>query len=210
MEPDCALTFFHAPNSRSAGVRVLLEELAAPYEVSPVNFKSNQQKSAEFLAINPMGKVPTIRHGEAVITEQVAIFLYLGDAFAKAGLAPAIDDPLRGPYLRWTAFYGSCFEPAVVDRALKRDPAPQATSPYGDFATTLSTIVNQLQRGPYLLGQTMYAADVLWATALGWITRFGLVPADEVISAYIERIASRPAALRAKELDAKLAEQLAS
>ncbi|MFX6201848.1 glutathione S-transferase family protein, partial [Acinetobacter baumannii] len=83
----------------------------------------------EYLAVNPLGKVPAIRHGEALVTEQVAIYLYLADLFPEAGLAPALGDPRRGPYLRWLVYYGSCYEPAVVDRAMKRDAAPPAVSP---------------------------------------------------------------------------------
>jgi glutathione S-transferase len=103
------------------------------------------------------------------------------------------------------AFYAACFEPAVVDRAMKRDPAPAAMSPYGDFETVMSTLTAQLDAGPYILGQTFCAADVLWGTALQWITLFGLVPETPAIKRYIERITTRPAALRIKEMDAILA-----
>lgn len=152
-----------------------------------------------------MGKVPAIRHGEALVTEQPAVFLYLADLFPAAGLAPAIGDPLRGPYLRWMVFYGSCFEPAVVDRAMKREPAPPATSPYGNFDTMLGTLTDQLAKGPYLLGETFSAADVLWGTALTWTTMFKLVPELPVIKAYMDRVNARPAVARARARDAELA-----
>ena len=199
------LTFFHSPNSRSAGTRILLEELGAPYELVALNMKAGQTRAPGYTAINPMGKVPAIVHQGALITEQPAVFIYLADLFPEAGLAPAIGDPLRGPYLRWTVFYGSCFEPALVDRAMKREPAPPATSPYGDFDTMFKTLTDQLGAGPYLLGERFSAADVLWGTALNWTTRFQLVPATPVIQAYIERVASRPAAVKAQTLDAALA-----
>jgi len=199
------LTFFHSPNSRSAGTRILLEELGAPYELVALNMKAGQTRAPGYTAINPMGKVPAIVHQGALITEQPAVFIYLADLFPEAGLAPAIGDPLRGPYLRWTVFYGSCFEPALVDRAMKREPAPPATSPYGDFDTMFKTLTDQLAAGPYLLGERFSAADVLWGTALNWTTRFQLVPATPVIQAYIERVASRPAAVKAQTLDAALA-----
>ena len=86
--------------------------------------KAGEQRGAAYLAINPMGKVPAVLHGDALVTEQGAVYTYLADLFPQAGLAPTLGDPLRGPYLRWMFFYGSSFEPAVVDRSMKRDPAP--------------------------------------------------------------------------------------
>ncbi|GAA5176295.1 glutathione S-transferase family protein [Niveibacterium umoris] len=200
-----AVTLFHAPHTRSTGVLTLLEELGVAYELNVLNLKAGEQRKPEYLAVNPMGKVPAVRHGDALITEQVALYIYLADAFPDSGLAPAIGDPLRGPYLRWIAFYGSCFEPAVVDRALKREPAPMATSPYGDYATTIKTIDDQLAQGDYLLGDRFSAADVLWGTALGWTTGFGLVAHTPAIDAYIARVAARPAFVGARAKDAQLA-----
>lgn len=205
MNPDRQITLFHAPNTRSSGALILLEEIGAPYHLHVLNMKTGEQRRAEYLAVNPMGKVPALKHGEALVTEQVAIFLYLADLFPEAGLAPPIGDPLRGPYLRWMVFYGSCFEPAVIDRALKRAPAPLAMSPYGDYDTMLKTLTDQLAGGPYLLGDRFTAADVLWGTALTWTTAFQLVPAMPVIKAYIERMGARPSVARVKAKDAELA-----
>jgi glutathione S-transferase len=205
MYPDRTITLYHAPNSRSAGVRILLEELGAPHELHVLNMKAGEQRQPAYLAINPMGKVPALQHGEALITEQVAIFLYLADLFPEAGLAPPIGDALRGPYLRWMAYYGSCFEPAVLDRALKREPAPPTMCAYGDYDTTLRTLADQLAVGPYLLGERFSAADVLWGTALTWITAFKLVPELPEIMAYVGRANARPAAIKIKESDAALA-----
>jgi glutathione S-transferase len=199
------LTFFHAPNSRSAGVRVLLEELGAHYDVRVLDLSKKEQRQPEFLAINPMGKVPAIRHGEALVTEQPAIYIYLADLHHEAGLAPALRDPQRGPYLRWMAFYGSAFEPAMVDRMLQREPADRSTSPYGGYDDVIGTLTSQLRAGPYLLGDRFSAADVLWGTALGWITAFKLVPELPEIVDYVARVASRPAAQRAASLDAGIA-----
>lgn len=204
------VTLFHAPNTRSAGARVLLEELGADYALQSVNFKKHEQRDAPYLAVNPMGKVPAIVHGDALVTEQPAIYLFLADLYAERGLAPALDHPLRGPYLRWMVFYGSSFEPALVDRALKREPAPPSLCPYGDYDTMLATLTAQLRKGPYLLGEQFSAADVLWGTALGWTTAFKLVPDLPEIMAYVQRIKERPAARKAAELDAALATQLAS
>jgi len=199
------ITFFHSPNSRSAGTRVLLEELGAPYEPVVLNMKAGETRQDKYLAVNPMGKVPAIVHNGALITEQPAIYLYLADLFPEAGLAPPIGDPLRGPYLRWMVFYGSCFEPAVVDRAMKRESAPPSTSPYGDYETMFKTLSDQLAKGPYILGDRFTAADVLWGGALNWTTMFQIVERTPVIGAYIDRVMGRPAVARAKALDDALA-----
>ena len=119
------LTFFHAPNSRSTGVLTLLEELGCDYDLHVLNLKTGEQRRPEYLSVNPMGKGPAIRHGDAVVTEQPAVYLYLADLFPEAGLAPPIGDALRGPYLRWLVFYGSSFEPAVIDKSQQRAPAPR-------------------------------------------------------------------------------------
>jgi glutathione S-transferase len=198
------ITFFHSPHTRSSGVRILLEELGAPYELHAINMKAGDQRKPAYLAVNPMGKVPAIRHRGALVTEQVAIFIYLADLFPQAKLAPALDDPQRGPYLRWLVYYGSCFEPAVVDRAMKREPGALAMVPYGDYDTMLNTVTGQLARGPYLLGERISAADVLWGTALTWTTMFKLVPELPVIKDYIGRINARPAVGKVKGLDAQL------
>ena len=208
--PNFAIEFFHTPNTRSTGTRALLEELAADYEMHVLNMKAGEQRQADYLAINPMGKVPAIRHGDALITEQTAIFIYLADHFSSAGLAPPIGDPLRGPYLRWLAFYGSSFEPAVVDKTMKREAGAAIMSPYGDFDTMLATLTAQLDIGPWILGATFTAADVLWGTALSWTTQFELVPALPVIRAYIDRVLARPAMQRAAASDAALAVALAA
>jgi glutathione S-transferase len=199
------ITLFHSPNTRSTGAVILLEELQAPYELHVLNMQTGEQRQPAYLAVSPMGKVPAILHGDVLVTEQVAVHIYLADLFPQAGLAPSLTDPRRGPYLRWMAFYAACFEPAIVDRAMNRDPAPPAMSPYGDFDTVMSTLTAQLDAGPYMLGQTFSAADVLWGTALRWTTMFGLVPETPTIKNYIDLIAARPAALRVMEKDAVLA-----
>ncbi|MDI1261371.1 glutathione S-transferase family protein [Aquabacterium sp.] len=204
MSTDQHVTFYHSPNSRSAGVLVLLEELNADYETYVLNLKAGEQRKADYLGINPMGKVPAIKHGEALVTEQVAIYQYLAELYPEAGLAPQIGSPLRGPFLRWLAFYGSSFEPALVDKSQKREPMPPSTCPHGDFDTMFKTLTDQLAKGPYILGDQFSAADVLWANALRWTTMFKLVPLTPVIQAYIDRVTSRPAAARAAAKDQQL------
>lgn len=205
MNPHRKVTLFHAPNTRSTGVLTLLEELGADYELKVLSMKAGDLRKPEYLAVNPMGKVPAILHEGALVTEQIAIFQYLADLYADRGLAPQMGESLRGPFLRWLAFYGASFEPAVVDRALKREPAPQGMAPYGDYDTMLKTLTDQLARGPWILGERFSAADVLWGAALAWTTMFGIVTVTPVIQAYIERANARPAALRVRARDAEMA-----
>ncbi len=199
------ITLYHSPQTRSSGALTLLEELGAPYELRALNMKAGEQRQDAYLAVNPLGKVPAIVHRGALITEQVAIFLYLADLFPEAGLAPAIGDPLRGPYLRWMVFYAACYEPGLIDRAVQREPAPAAMSPYGDFDAVMGALLTQLAAGPYLLGDTLSAADILWGLALRWGTMFGLLPENPLIADYVARITARPSFASVAALDEDLA-----
>jgi glutathione S-transferase len=205
-----ALTLYHCPHTRSTGVVALLDELHAPYTLQVMNMKQGENREQAYLAVNPMGKVPALRDGEAVITEQVAIYLYLADLFPEAKLAPPLGDALRGPYLRWMAFYGSCFEPAIIDQWMQRAPANKMACAYGDFDTMFSTVVAQLKKGPYMLGEKFTAVDVLWGTSLGWMSAFELLPKLPLLDEYIERIKSRPAVAAARARDAELAAAIAA
>ncbi|MFO1427134.1 MAG: glutathione S-transferase family protein [Steroidobacteraceae bacterium] len=202
------VTLFHSPNSRSTGVLILLEELRADHSLELIDLQAGDQRRSGYLAINPMGKVPALRHGDAIVTELVAIFIYLADLYPEVGLAPPVGDPLRGPYLRWIAFYGSTFEPAIIDRSMKRDPGPRASSPYGDFDSVQAAILAQLQPGPYLLGSRFTAADVLWGISLDWMTQFGLFPPAPLVQEYVARMKARPAVQRAQARDAELVRRL--
>ena len=204
------IDFYHAPNSRSGGTLALLEELGVDYELQLVNLKSGEQRQAAYRHVNPMGKVPAIRHLDTLITEQPAVFLYLADLFPEKGLAPAIGDPLRGPYVRWLVYYGSSFEPAVVDRSAKREPVAPSTSPYGTWDDVYNTITGQLEKGPYLLGERFTAADVLWGGALHWMTLFKIMPETPAVRAYIDRVVTRPAIQRAAAKDVEYAAQQAA
>ena len=199
-----SITFYHAPQTRSSGTLVLLEELGADFKLEVLDMKAGQQRRPAYLAVNPMGKVPAILDGDALITEQGAIFIFLADRFPEKGLAPAVGDPLRGPYLRWLVFYGSSFEPAVSDRAHKREPGSPSMLPYGDYDTMMRTVSDQLKRGPYLLGERFSAADVLWGGALAWTVMFGIVENTPEIDAYVKRITARPAYVKSAARDAEL------
>jgi glutathione S-transferase len=204
------ITLYYAPQSRATGARVLLEELGAPYDLHILNIKAGEQRQPAYLAINPLGKVPTIRHGEAIVTEQIAIYIYLADLFPQAGLTPALDDPRRGPYLRWIAYYGASFEPALIDRFMKREAAPITQSPYADYDSMLGALESQLATGPYLFGDRITAADILWGMALNWTMMFGLVPRADVFVRYAERITARPIFQRISAADNEMAAQHAA
>ncbi|UGA42507.1 glutathione S-transferase family protein [Bradyrhizobium quebecense] len=204
------VTLYYSPQSRATGTRVLLEELGAPYDLHILNMKAAEQRKDAYLAINPLGKVPAIRHRDALVTEQVAIFIYLADLFPQADLTPALNDPRRGPYLRWIAYYGSSFEPAVIDHFMKREPAPITQSPYADYDTMLDALEAQLAKGPYLLGEEITAADILWGIALSWTMRFGIVPKRDAFVRYSERISARPAFIRISKADDEMAAQHAA
>jgi glutathione S-transferase len=199
------VTLFYAPHTRATGALALMEELDVPYDLEVLNMTAGEQRGAKYLEVNPMGKVPAVLHNGALVTEQPAVYLYLADLYPERGLAPMIGDPLRGPYLRWMVYYGSSFEPAVVDRSQKHPPASPAMCPYGDFDTMLKTLNDQLRQGPWILGEKFTAADVLWGIALQWTTHFKLVPETPEIKAYIERVHARPAIQRANAKDAEYA-----
>ena len=185
------ITLYYSPQTRATGTRILLEELKAPYTLHVLNMKIGEQRQPDYLAINPLGKVPAIRHGGTLVSEQVAIVTYLADLFAQAGLTPALDDPDRGRYLRWIAMYGSCFEPAVVDRHRGFIPETPNDTPYGRYDDLIDLIEATLSTGPHLLGERLTAADILWGTALAWTVMFGLVPPRPAIKAYVARMTER-------------------
>jgi glutathione S-transferase len=207
MSTQSLVTFFHAPYSRSGATRAMFEELGVPFDMVALDLAAGEQRSPEYLSINPMGKVPAIRHEDVLITEQPAIVMYLADLYPEKHLAPAIGDSLRGAYLRWMVFYGSCFEPAIMDLSQKREPLPQRQCGYGTYDDVMAVLAGQLQQGPWLLGERFTAADVLWGMALNYGFMFKLVPELPVFRAYVDRVLARPAIQRAFRLDDELAKE---
>jgi glutathione S-transferase len=205
MSKDHQITLFYSPQTRATGARVLLEELKAPYDLHVLNMKAGEQRQPAYLAINPLGKVPAVRVGETLITEQGAIYLYLADLFPEAGLAPSLTDPERGAYVRWLFIYGSCFEPAVIDRYMKREPGSMNETPYASYDSLIDLLEDALKQGPYLLGERFTAADLLWGIALRWTTMFGLVEARPAFKAYMDRIGSRASIQKVSAEDAAMA-----
>ena len=197
------IVLHHGAPSRSATILFMLEELGAPYELRLLDLQAGDQLKPAFLAINPMGKVPTIEHTGAVITEVGAICTYLADAFPAAGLAPPVGDPLRGLYLRWMFFQGNCLEPAMIDHALKREPGKRGMMPYADYETTVGTLEKAIEKGPWFLGARYSAADVYVGSALAWGLQFKLLPERDIFKRYVARLAERPARDRVIAIDEK-------
>jgi glutathione S-transferase len=200
------LTLYHASPSRSSIVRWMLEELGEPYDIHLLSLAKGEQSAPAFLAVNPMGKVPTLKHGNAVITEAAAICTYLADEFPHARLNIPVGDPRRGPYLKWLFFSPSCIEPAVTDRAFPRKEEPRrAMLGYGDFDTVMNVVAKAVEPGPYLMGEQFTAADVIVGSMLRWGTMFDLLPKRPEFMAYVGRLEQRPALQRATALDQELA-----
>jgi glutathione S-transferase len=184
----------------------MLEELGEPYEVHVLRLAEGEQYKPDYLAINPMGKVPALKHGEAVVTEVAAICTYLADAFPHARLNIPVGDPRRGPYLKWLFFSPSCIEPAVTDRAFPRKEEPRrGMLSYGDFDTVMDVVAKAVQPGPCIMGEQFTAADVVIGSMLRWGMMFDLVPKRPEFAAYVGRLEQRPALQRATALDRELA-----
>ncbi len=205
------IVFYHWPMSRARMTHWMLEEVGAPYRIEVVNLEKQEHKKPAFLAINPMGKLPTIVHRGATITETGAIITYLADAFPAARLAPALDDPARGPYLRWMFFGAGCVDAALIDRMLER-PVPERVGAvgYGRYEHVLDTIESTLKSSTFLLGDRYSAADLFIASQLGFGLMTKALEARPAFVAYVERATARPAYKRAMEQGAAIVAQAKS
>ena len=197
-----ALILYTNPMSRGRIVRWMLEELGQPYRTELLDYGTTM-KAPAYLAINPMGKVPALRHGTTVVTECAAICAYLADAFPEAGLAPPPADPLRGPYFRWLFFAAGPVEAAVSNKALGWE-APQGRERmlgYGTYADTMDTLERAVSGGAYLVGGRFGAADVYLGSQIGFGLQFGTIEKRPAFERYWAGLAARPAAVRARAMD---------
>ncbi len=194
------LVFYTNPQSRGRMVRWMLEEIGANYTTEILDYGTTM-KSAEYLAINPMGKVPAIRHGETVVTECPAIIAYLADAFPAAGLAPPLSE--RGAYYRWLFFAAGPLEAAIINRSLGFEvPAEkEMMAGYGNFERTMDTLETALSGTAYVTGDTFTAADVYVGAHVAWGLQFGSIPKRPAFESYAARVTDRDACRRAAELD---------
>ncbi len=195
-----SLIFFTNPMSRGRIARWMLEETGAAYETKYLRYGPEMNDPA-YVAINPMRKVPAIRHNGRTVTECAAICLYLADAFPHANLAPPLD--ARAEYYRWMLFASGPWEQASVNRSLGVDVSPEQSGMvgYGNFDRTLDALLGAVPIDGYLLGTNFTALDVYMGSQISWGAQFGSIPTTSPVEAYLDRIQSRPGYIRATELD---------
>ena len=201
--PNEQIVLYTNPMSRGRIARWMLEETGQPYRAEVLEYGA-AMKSPQYLAINPMGKVPALEHRGVVVTEAAAICAYLADAFPEAGLAPAPDDPLRGPYLRWLFFAAGPLEAAVTAKSLGLlAPAEKSgMAGYGSYEQTVDALEAVVAgAAPWLLGERFSAADVYVGSQVVWGQQFGSLPARPAFAAYAARLQARDAYRRATALD---------
>ena len=202
------LVFYTNPMSRGRIVRWMLEEVGQPYRTELLDYGTSM-KAPAYLAVNPMGKVPALRHGDTVVTEGAAICAYLADAFPAAGLAPAPQDRLRGPYYRWLFFAAGPLEAAASNKALGLvvPKEREVMIGYGRYEDAMSTLEAAVSRGTYLVGDSFTAADVYVGSHIGFGMQFGTIEKRPAFQRYWDHISARPAAQRAREIDDALIAQ---
>ncbi|MFT3665477.1 glutathione S-transferase family protein [Piscinibacter sp.] len=193
------LTLYTHPMSRGRVARWMLEETGLPYQAVILDYGSTM-KTPDYLAINPMGKVPALRHGDTVVTENAAICLYLADLVPEKRLAPPPGSAERGPYYRWMFFLAGPLEAMLTAKA-SGTLAPASSAGYGREQDTLDTLEAALQGRAHLAGEHFSAVDLYAAACLGFYMRIGQLPARPAFKAFAERHMGRPAALRAAEID---------
>lgn len=199
------ITLFHHPFSRAGGIVWALEELGEPYELRFVDILAGKQKEPELLALNPMGKLPTLIDGDAVLTEAAAISVYLADKYALGRLAPPLDDPQRATYLRWAFFPPSVIEPGVMAKA-NGWTFREGSAGWGNYDAMILAMKSAIE-GDFILGETFSMADVIFGGTVRYLLDFGLLEKDPAFTAYTERLAERPALQRANERNAAIAKE---
>lgn len=202
------LVFYTNPQSRGRIVRWMLEEVGQPYRTEIIDYAS-RLKSPEYLAINPMGKLPSLKHGDVVVTEAAAICAYLADAFPQANLAPALGDKRRGTYFRWLFFAAGPVEAATTNKALGVEFPPERKRMvgYGSYDDAMAAVETALKPGPYVAGEQFTAADVYLGSQLAFLMQFGVIEKHPAFEAYVARLQARPAAVRARAIDDELIAQ---
>lgn len=198
-----AIVLYHHPWTRAANTVWMLEELGVPYELRYLDVMAGAHKAPEILALNPMGKLPILVDGDAVVTEAAAIGLWLADRYGLGTLAPALDDPRRATYLRWTLYSPSVIEPAAAAHG-GGWPAKATAVGWGTYESMLDTVERAIGDGPYLLGEQFTMADVTFGGTLRFLLRFKMVEARPAITAYVDRLDARPAYQRADARNAAI------
>ena len=196
------IQLYWSPRSRSFSGIWLMEETGLPYERVLTDITTGAQKAPEFLKINPMGKVPALKDGDAALGEAAAICAYIADRYPETKLAPAPSDPNRARYLQWLFFSPSCIEPALIQIFTKLE-VPTSTAAWGSATQVFDVLDAALEKGPWILGDQFSAADIVIGSGLNFAVRlFKMVPSRPSFDAYIERCAARPAFQRAEKIAA--------
>ena len=196
------MKLYWSPRSRSFTALWLMEETGQPYERVLTEITTGAQKAPEYLAINPMGKVPALKDGEATMAEAAAICAYVAERYPEAKLAPPLGDPRRAKYLQWLFFSPSCIEPALIQIFTKLE-VPPSTAAWGSAAQVFDTLDAALEKGPWILGETFSAADIAIGSGLNFAVRsFKMVPPRLSFDRYLDRCAARPAFQRAEKIAA--------
>jgi len=190
------ITLYHHPFSRAAGTVWALEELGQPYELKFVDLMKGAHKAPDMVALNPMGKLPVLTDGDTVVTEAAAIALYLADRYASGKLAPPLDDPRRGTYLRWSLFAPSVIEPGSLAERAKWEFKPSQAG-WGDYQAMLGAMESALAGKDFILGDTFSMADVIFGGTVRYMLMFKTIEERPAFKAYSERLAQRPALQRA-------------
>ncbi len=200
------IKLYYHPFSRASGTIWPLEEVGQPYDLEFVDLRQGAQKSPAMLALNPMGKIPVLVDGDAVITEGAAIALYLADRYAPGKLAPALDDPRRGTYLRWSLFPAAVIEPAVAAKTNNWEYKASQVG-WGEYDAMLAAVDHALANRTFLLGDTFSMADAIFGSTLRYMSRIKAMTPSPTVAAYIARLEARPALQRADAKNAAMIKQ---
>ena len=196
------MKLYWSPRTRSFSALWLMEETGQPYERVLIDISKGAQKTPEYLAINPMGKVPALQDGEVTLAEAAAICAYVAELYPQAKLAPPVGDRLRAKYLYWLFFGPSCVEPAMVQVATKIEVNPTAAG-WGNAERVFDVLDAGLQQGPWILGENFSAADIVIGSGLNFAVRlFKMIPARTSFDRYIDACTARPAFQRASAIAA--------
>jgi len=202
-----ALVLHYHPHSRAAGTIWALEEVGVPYELNVVDLSKGEQKQPDFVAINPMGKLPTLVDGDVVVTEAAAICLYLADRYAAGRLSPALDSPRRGAYLRWSFFAPSVIEPAVMAKGAGW-AVKEVSAGWGTYESMIAAAQSAVARGPFLLGEQFSMADVVFGGLLRFLMGFKQIEPTPIFSSYVDRLNERLAYQRADARNQSMRKEL--
>lgn len=203
---DAPIRLYHHPFTRAANVVWMLEEIGRPYALEYVDLQAGAQRTPDFLAKNPMGKLPTLVDGDVVLSESAAIGMYLADRYALGELAPAPDDPARAPYLRWCLYAPSVIEPGCYAKGAGWEFRP-AQAGWGRYDDMLETIDRAIGDGPWLLGEQFTMADVIFGGTVRFMLQFNMIEPRDRFVAYRDRLNARPQSQRAQAKNAAVIEE---